>query len=142
MLLMIGPVRCEVAPFNVTGYSRTSEAGFVEKPVLGARPPLEYVGQGAQTWQISAKLFPHRFGGGSSLAALTALRASGLPTFIIRGDYTILGWAVVESVTETSSYLGRNGVGHVVEVEIALRSAPMPGLGAAVGTVLSMFRGG
>ena len=142
MLMMIGPVRCTVAPFNVTTYSRTSEASFVEKPVLGARPPLEYVGQGPQTWSISAKLHPHRFGGGGGLAALTAMRMSGLPTFVIRGDGAILGWAVVENVTETSSYLARNGVGHVVDVEINLRAASMPGIGAAVGVVLSMFRGG
>ena len=50
MLMSLGPIRFEVYPFNATDYEHGHESGFVEKPVLGARPPLEWV---------TASLMPH-----------------------------------------------------------------------------------
>ena len=43
MLMSLGPIRFEIYPFNATDYEHGHESGFVEKPVLGARPPLEWV---------------------------------------------------------------------------------------------------
>ena len=54
MLMTLGPIRFEVYPFNATEYDHGHETSFVEKPVLGARPPLEWVGEGAESWSIRA----------------------------------------------------------------------------------------
>ena len=45
MLMMLGPVQFEVIPFNTSTYGHDHTAGFAEKPVLGTRPPLEFVGE-------------------------------------------------------------------------------------------------
>ena len=55
MLMSLGPIRFEVHPFNATEYDHGHESGFVEKPVLGARPPLEWVGEGPESWSIRAR---------------------------------------------------------------------------------------
>lgn len=126
MLLMIGPVRMKVAPFNVTEYTQTRETSFVVKPVLGGREPMEYVGEGAATLEVTGKLFPEKFGGASSLTVLNLARASGSPQWLMRGDGGLMGWVVIESVTERSSYLDANGVGRVIDVDISLRRVGAP----------------
>lgn len=126
MLMMIGPVRLKVAPFNVTSYEQTRETAFVAKPVLGGREPMEYVGEGPAVLNITGKLFPERFGGLSSLGVLNAARASGIQQWLMRGDGGMMGWVVIERVTERSSYLDRNGVGRMIDVEIGLRRVGIP----------------
>ena len=126
MLMMIGPVQMKVAPFNATGYEQTRETAFVKKPVLGWREPLEYVGEGAATVNVAARLFPEKFGGLTGLEILNLARASGTPQWLMRGDGGMMGWVVIERVSERSSYLDRYGVGRMIEVDISLSRVGTP----------------
>ena len=45
MLMTLGPIQFEVQPFNATDYDHAHETSFAEKPVVGASPPLEWVGE-------------------------------------------------------------------------------------------------
>ena len=56
---------------------------LAEKPVVGASPPLEWVGEGPETWAIHARLFPHRFGGLGDLKKLGSLGARTLFFFVL-----------------------------------------------------------
>lgn len=126
MLMMIGPVQFRIAPFSLMDYSHGHEASFAEKAVIGAGPVLEWTGEGPETWTISARIFPERFGGLGSLAVLDMARRLGRPQYMMRGDGRLMGWVVIESVSERSSYLDRNGVGRVVDVDISARRAATP----------------
>lgn len=139
MLMMIGPVRFEVAPFNTHGYSHSHEATFVEKPVVGAMAPLEWVGEGPEKWSIDAKLFPERFGGMSDLILLQQARRSGLPQYLMRGDGALMGWVVIESVSERSSYLDRSGVGKVIDVGISVRRSSAPSAASYFSIMAGVF---
>lgn len=130
MLMMIGPVQFEILPLNTDAYTHGHEAGFAEKPVLGARPVLEYVGEGAESWTISARLYPEKFGGMGQLQLLFQARASGRPQYMMRGDGSLMGWVNIISVNERSSYLGRDGVGKVINVDITVKRAGSPSAGS------------
>ena len=130
MLMSLGPVRFEIYPFNATDYGHDHEASFVEKPVLGARPPLEWVGEGSESWSITARIFPHRFGGLDDLKTLYQARAAGRPLYLMRGDGAQMGWVVIEKVAERSSYLDAEGIGRVIDVDIAVRRAGKPSNGS------------
>ncbi|MCI5078700.1 phage tail protein [Oricola sp.] len=130
MLMMLGPVQFEVMPFNTDGYGHGHEAGFAEKPVLGTRPVLEFVGEGPESWTIRAKLFPATFGGMGQLELLYQARASGRPQYMMRGDGALMGWVVILSVSERASYLDRNGVGKVIDVDISVKRCGSPGAGS------------
>jgi hypothetical protein len=130
MLMMLGPVQFEVVPFNTEGYGHGHEASFAEKPVLGLRPPLEFVGEGPESWTIRGTLFPETFGGMGHLDLLFAARASGQPHYMMRGDGALMGWVNILSVTERSSYLDRNGVGRVITVDISVKRCDRPDAGA------------
>jgi phage protein U len=137
MLMSLGPIRFEVHPFNATGYDHAHESGFVEKPVLGARPPLEWVGEGAESWSIAARIFPHRFGGLSDLRKLYQARAAGRPLYLMRGDGAQMGWVVIDSVMERASFLDAEGIGRVIDVEISVRRSAKP----SNGSFFSVFSG-
>ena len=139
MLMSLGPTRFEVYPFNATEYDHGHESSFVEKPVLGARPPLEWVGEGAESWSIRAIIFPHRFGGLGDLKKLYQARAAGRPLYLMRGDGAQMGWVVIERVSERSSYLDAEGIGRVIDVDIAVRRAGKPSNGSFFSVFSGMF---
>ena len=139
MLMTLGPIRFEVYPFNATEYDHGHETSFVEKPVLGARPPLEWVGEGAESWSIRAIMFPHRFGGLGDLKKLYQARAAGRPLYLMRGDGAQMGWVVIERVSERSSYLDAEGIGRVIDVDIAVRRAAKPSNGSFFSVFSGMF---
>ena len=139
MLMSLGPIRFEVYPFNATDYEHGHESGFVEKPVLGARPPLEWVGEGPESWFIRARIFPHRFGGLGDLKKLYQARAAGRPLYLMRGDGAQMGWVVIERVSERSSYLDAEGIGRVIDVDIAVRRAGKPSNGSFFSLFSGMF---
>lgn len=130
MLMMLGPIQFEVVPFNTDGYGHGHEAGFAEKPVLGTRPVLEFVGEGPESWAIKAKLYPEKFGGMGQLEMLYQARASGRPQYLMRGDGALMGWVVILSVSERASYLGGNGVGKVIDVDITVKRCGPPNAGS------------
>lgn len=135
--LKLGKVQFEIEPFNATEYDHAHSAAFVEKPVLGAAMPLEWVGQGSETWSIKAKLFPHRFGGLNDLKKLYQMRAAGKPVYLMRGDGRQMGWVVIETVTERSTYLDRDGVGKIIDVDISVKRSSKP----SGGSYFSIFGG-
>lgn len=139
MLMSLGPIRFEVYPFNTTEYDHGHESGFVEKPVLGARPPLEWVGEGAESWSIKARIFPQRFGGLDDLKKLYQARAAGRPLYLMRGDGAQMGWVMIEKVAERSSYLDLQGIGRVIDVDIAVRRSAKPSNGSFFSLFSGMF---
>lgn len=139
MLYALGPVTFEVAPVNITDVDRETQGSYVEKPVVGRRPPLEFVGDGPETVRLTVKLFPQKFGGLSSLSSFDTMRKSGTPFVLARGDGANLGWFVVEKASERSTYLDRSGVGKVIEVGLDLKRADAPSAGGYMSALLSLF---
>lgn len=126
MLMMVGALRIEIAPFNVHQVSETGDTEYAIKPVVGAEPLLEYVGEGGNQLNLSGRLFPHELGGIDELELLRQLRVSGKPQYVMRGDGRPYGWYAILNVQEQSSYLNSHGVGKLIEVSISLRRAQMP----------------
>lgn len=139
MLMMLGSVQFTVAPFNTHENDRDAATDYVEKPVIGRRPPLEYVGEGVETRTIRGKIFPQAFGGLDGLQALDGARQSGTAQYLMRGDGVPLGWFVIEKVTEKSSKLDGSGVGRIVEFEATLKRDDAPSASGYVTSVMGML---
>ena len=139
MLMVLGPIQFEVWPFNATEYEHGHETSFAEKPVLGTRPPLEWVGDGPEVWTLHARIFPRRFGGLEDLKKLAQARASGKPQYLMRGDGAQMGWVVIEKVGERSTYLDAKGVGQVIEVDISVKRSSKPSNGSYFSLLSGLF---
>jgi phage protein U len=137
--MVLGPVQFQVIPFNTHAYGHGHEAGFAEKPVLGVRPPLEYVGEGPESWTIKGKIYPGKFGGMDELKLLYDARLSGRPQYLMRGDGVLMGWVVILSVSENSTYLDKDGVGKVIEFDIKVKRTDKPSAGQYFASLVDLF---
>lgn len=126
MLYQFGFLRIKHQPFNVDKVRSQDSTDFVQKPVLGAAPPNEYVGEGTGTKTLSGTLFPKKLGGLDELRILQMMRESALPHFLLRGDGVPLGWYRITSVTTDEEQLAMDGVGQVTKVQISLIREPAP----------------
>ena len=122
----VGYLVFEVSPFNTHQVERTSQTDFAEKPILGAPPRLELMGEGVETVTMSCRLFPEALGGLDELELLRRMRQSGGAAALMRVDGVTLGWLVLTNFRELHTFLAGNGVGRVVDVEISLQRAYKP----------------
>lgn len=109
-----GRVVFEVAPFNVHEVERTTRTDFAETGVLGAPPPLKYVGEGPEELTLRGRLFPQQLGGLGELATLHHAATAGHGQVRHRGDPRSL------------EAPGGDGVGRVIDFEILLKRSLKP----------------
>jgi phage protein U len=126
MLFSLGSLSIEVAPFNVHEVYEDGSTEYALKPVVGAEPLLEFVGEGPNEISLSGKLFPIAIGGLDELELLKQMRVSGKPQYLMRGDGTPQGWFAITHVSSRSSFLGRQGVGRQIDVSISLTRSQKP----------------
>lgn len=126
MLYTLGSLTIDVTPFNVHEVTESGATEYASKPVVGAEPPQEFVGEGANEMALSGRLFPHAIGGLDELEILRQMRVSGKPQYLMRGDGKPFGWYVITSVSNRSSYLDGNGIGRQVDVSISMTRAQTP----------------
>ena len=100
---------------------------------------MEYVGEGANTWRLTGDLFPKVIGGLNELQLLQAMRTSGRPQFLLRGDGTPMGWVAIEKVSTLEQHLSTDGVGQKITVDIEVRRAGRPSRLALFSIVLGLF---
>lgn len=127
MLYALDGILFELAPLNVEGFERATGADYVEHPVLGARPPLEPVGETAEEMtfrgQVHSALFP---GGLEAIDKLRAASRDGKVRHLQRGDGENLGWWRITSFRESGTNLDREGVARVSGFELALKADYAP----------------
>jgi phage protein U len=141
MLAQLGPLSFEVVPFGMESHDHEAGASFASHEVLGRMPPLEFVGEAAESWTVRGKLFTQAFSssGLDQINALHAMRRTGVPQFFMRGDGVPMGWVVVESIREKSSILAADGVGKVIEFEVGLKASDPPDAAGVLNSLMSLF---
>lgn len=142
MLMQLGSVTFEVWPFNTHAISRDTAADFAAKETMNNMRPREFMGEGDETLNISGRIFPKKDQGGEALGTLDTLqrmRSSGTAQIVVRGDGRNMGWFLIQSVSEKSSFLASDGVGQVVEFDVSLVRAPKPSPASYIKTLLRLF---
>lgn len=139
MMASLGPVT-----FNLTvdlqGYSEKWASNFAKHEVFRAGPVYEDTGDGEGTMSLKGTLHPYVFKGAlNGLAALKGLRAAKLPVTLTRGDYTPIGWFLINEITaEHSTLHPLDGVGQEIEYTVELLSSGPP-TGGQVESLLRFF---
>lgn len=139
MLMQLGSVTFEVIPFNTDGYSREASYDFAAHDVMGRLRPREAMGEGDENWTIGGRLFPDHFGGLGSLDTLNTMRLAGTAQILVRGDGRNMGWFLIQSVSERSSHLRRDGVGRQIDVDISLTKSGRPSASSMMQTLMRLF---
>lgn len=140
MLYQIGAISLDTRPFNADEMERSAKADFAVKPVIGALPGREFMGEGEDEIILSGQILPTRIGGLGALEALQGFRRAGSALPVMRGDGRMFGWYVIEEIRENHEALGRDGVGFTVDYSVRLaKSAPARAGAGLIGTLLSLF---
>ena|SRR5208337_3674433 len=123
MLYMLGGVVFDVIPTNLHAFDGTAGHHWAEKPLVGAAPNFEAMGEEPDIVRLIGRILPQKFGSGG-LDTLKEMARAPVPNLLVRGDGEVLGWHVIHAFHERHSYLDGTGMGRVIEFEIDLRSTP------------------
>ena len=107
--MCLGPFMFHSLEFGYTGIRRDLSTKWAEVQVAGGLNRLQWTGGDSDTTTIEGVLFPHEFGGLTTLEALRQAAVSGtvLPLITLGGN--VYGMHVVEGVSEDQSYHDASG---------------------------------
>lgn len=106
----LGPFAFQAHGFGLTTIGRNTDTGWASVAVAGGMDRLQWVGGNSDSITISGVLFPHAYGGLSSLTGIRAAAEAGQPLMLVNLAGQIFGLHVIESITEDRSLLDRNGL--------------------------------
>ncbi|SMD18063.1 phage tail protein [Rhizobium sp. RU36D] len=140
MLYSIGALTLDTRPFSVDEMQRTRSVDFAEKPLIGAMPSREFVGEAAGKMTLSGQLLPFKTGGLTELELANSMMLAGRPLPVLRGDGARIGWFTIDKISEGHKELMRDGVGFFIRHSIELtKDRPDSSSPAVIGTILSLF---
>lgn len=109
MLASFGPFIFMLQSLPFQTQARSTEWRHPNQDVLGTRPTRQFVGVGPETLDISGVLFPEITGGTLSIELLRQLCDEGKPYPFIQGTGEVLGMYVCTKLTDTRTFLQKNG---------------------------------
>ena len=145
MLFQIGPLTLDTMPFAAESFSRSAGADLAPKDVMGGLRPREFMGEADESVTISGQLLPTKLGGMTELELAYSLSTSATKVPLMRGDGRMLGWFVIEKVSEQHADLTRFGIGFKVRYTLTLTRVSTDGAvgssaaGGIVGMLLNLF---
>ncbi len=89
--------------------------------VIGTLPKTQFIGKESETVEISGILMPEITGGKMSVTVLEQMAESGKPFPLIQGDFSILGWYVIENVKINSSEFFSDGSPRKIDFSMNLK---------------------
>ncbi len=139
-LYRVGPLPLQVRPVNVHAVQFSGETEHARKPIFQGPTLIEHTGEGENTLKLSCWCWPRMFGGPDKLDAFDAARRKGLPMFVSRnGGRTPLGWFAVDGFERGHSKLSPDGLGQVIDIEIAAVETEAPSSANSIMQVMDLF---
>jgi phage protein U len=138
MLMSLGPIVFDLS-VNIDGYDIESEEDFARKDIVGARRPYEHVGAGDERLTLRGKLFPEKLGGAGAVDAILALKSTGTPQPVVRGDGKYLGWFVITRLSVQNDNLAADGAPRMIAFDATLDRTDPPSAASAFGSLVKLF---
>lgn len=114
---------------NYESLSRDSIYNWISAPRLSRRPAMQFTGIGEESVQVEGRLYPHHFGGLSTIAMLRQAAEAGKPYDLVRfyplegpngyGGVPI-GRYVIRSVRTLDKHIGADGLPHRLDFIMGL----------------------
>jgi phage protein U len=101
--------------------NRTTNYKWGEQAVFGDWDNLQFLGPGEDTQSLTGVVYPEFKGGTGQIDELRTLAATGIPQLLISGTGKILGYWVINSITEGQTKFAAFGVPRRQEFTINMR---------------------
>jgi phage protein U len=121
MLMSLGQFVFRLQDLAYSELSRATAWRHASNSRVGARPALQYVGQGDDTITLSGVLAPEVAGTLQSLVTLRAMADAGDAYAMVDGAGRIFGAWVIERIEESGSAFTQDGIARRTSFTIALR---------------------
>lgn len=107
--MALGPYMFHSLRFGYRGLGRDLSTRWADIPVVGGLSRLQWTGGDDDSVVIEGAIFPHEFGGLSTLDGVRGAALDGRPLPLITLAGNVYGMHVIESVSEDQSFHDRLG---------------------------------
>lgn len=121
--MALGPYNFEALGFGFTDQSLSTETPWAEINTAHRLNELQWTGPQSESFDISGVLFPHVFGGLSSLDGLRKSALHGTPLMLATRAGGIYGMHVIQGISEGRLIVDRTGLPHKSDYTIQLLKA-------------------
>jgi len=125
--MSLGPIAFSFVT-NLQEYQTSSEASFAKHDVIKSAPVYEAMGDEETTITFQGVVHPHVTGVDGALAAMEQARVNQIPLPLMRGDYTPLGWVIIQKFERTDTNLEETG--RALEITFNVTLAKVSGVGS------------
>lgn len=137
MLMSLGPVIFDLL-VGLDAVEKMGKSAFAKHEVINGSPVYEAMGEDEGSFSIKGIVHPEHFGGLSRLSSIEAARATQIPLPFMRGDFTPLGWVLIQEFSESSKSINYYGIGREIEFSATLIRTGTPGASLAP-SILRLF---
>lgn len=120
-MMRLGPYKFCIYTAAYQELNRTTNYKWGEQAVFGGWDNLQFLGPGEDTQSLTGVVYPEFKGGTGQIDELRALAAMGIPQLLISGTGKILGYWVINSITEGQTKFAAFGVPRRQEFTINMR---------------------
>lgn len=118
--------------------NRTTNYKWGEQAVFGGWDNLQYLGPGEDAISLTGVVYPEFKGGTGQIDDLRALAATGQPQLLVSGTGRILGYWIINSITEGQTRFAAFGVPRRQEFTVNMRKySDSPGRLGLLATVMN-----
>lgn len=121
MMMRLGSYKFCIYTAAYQELNRTTNYKWGEQAVFGDWDNLQFLGPGEDTQSLTGVVYPEFKGGTGQIDELRALAATGIPQLLISGTGKILGYWVINSITEGQTKFAAFGVPRRQEFTINMR---------------------
>ncbi len=120
-MLQLGPFVFSIATAAYQQFQRQTRQRWSSNPVVGDRPKYQFIGQGEDTITLNGMLYPELTGGAINIELLRQIAALGEEQIMTSGNGLILGWWLIDGVSETKTVFFSDGSARKISFNLTLK---------------------
>ena len=130
VMMMLGPVCFSIRTAAYEQLERTTQYNWASQPRLGhtllkhmgiGGPAYQYISPGDESIKLNGTIYPQYNGGPLDLTLMRLSAGLGVPLPLIDGSGFVLGYWLVEQVTESNGVLFEDGSARRIDFSLSLK---------------------
>jgi phage protein U len=112
VMMQLGLFQFSIDDATYQRLSRSTEYRWARQARIGTNDALQFTGYGPETIELEGVIYPHFRGGLKQVDRMRTQASLGLPLPLVSGIGKVLGYWVVEGITEGQEVFASQGVPH------------------------------
>lgn len=122
IMMALGTFRFGITGGDYQRLTRTAPYRWPAQERIGRAPALQYLGPGVETMTLAGTIHPHFRGGLRQVDLMRAQATAGVPMMMVDGMGFVWKRWVIVSVSETRTYLMKDGAPRQIDFQLELQA--------------------